>query len=243
MSAACVLTILARTIVWYRRVYRPMCATLERRRGGDEVVRLLPYKREVAGGGGGGGGGVMALYRSVLFVHRDAGDALEREGEVEEGGEGGEGGEVDQGRVLVSLEPTGGIGGAAREEGGERRGREEKVYRKTLYRLSSKEEEVQGWRHVVEECRVSAEDGGRRRREEASGEVSRKRYSVILREEREEAGAGREELDWVVGGWEVRNGGGWKEEGPRSSWGEWLAHYLPSMPWGVTTPPESEAAL
>lgn len=194
----------------------------------------------------------MALYRSVLFVHRDAGDALERggeveeveeRGEVEEGGEGGEVEEGGEGRVLVSLEPTGGIGGAAREEGGERRGREEKVYRKTLYRLSSKEEEVQGWRHVAEECRVSTEDGGRRRREEASGGVSRKRYSVILREERKEAGAEREELDWVVGGWEVRRGGEWKEEGSRSSWGEWLAHYLPSMPWGVTTPPESETAL
>uniref|UniRef100_A0AAQ5ZFG6 LRRCT domain-containing protein n=1 Tax=Amphiprion ocellaris TaxID=80972 RepID=A0AAQ5ZFG6_AMPOC len=112
-------------------------------------------------------------------------------------------------------------------------GEERGVYRKTLYRLQSREEEVENWRDVMEECRVSREDGGRR------GGPSRKRYSIILREERGEAGGGREELDWVVGGWEVMGGG---QEEPRSSWGEWLTQYLPSMPWGVATPPEDKAA-
>uniref|UniRef100_A0A3P8TTW0 LRRCT domain-containing protein n=1 Tax=Amphiprion percula TaxID=161767 RepID=A0A3P8TTW0_AMPPE len=112
-------------------------------------------------------------------------------------------------------------------------GEERGVYRKTLYRLQSREEEVENWRDVMEECRVSREDGGRR------GAPSRKRYSIILREERGEAGGGREELDWVVGGWEVMGGG---QEEPRSSWGEWLTQYLPSMPWGVATPPEDKAA-
>ncbi|KAM6894717.1 uncharacterized protein PEZ65_022371 [Lycodopsis pacificus] len=219
-SAVCVLATLARAVVWYRRAYKPLCATLARRRGGGEVVRMLTHnrkeEREVAGGG------VVALYRSVLFVHREG------EGATEKGGEEG------KERLLVTLEPTGGGG---REEEGERgRTGEKGVYRKTLYRLSSKEEELEGWRDV---CRVSTDEGGRRRGEETSGGVvTRKCYSVILREKREEAGGGREELDWVVGGWEVKGG----EEGPRSSWGEWLAHYLPSMPWSVTTPPENEAS-
>lgn len=243
-SAACILATWATLVIWYRRVYKPLSVTMARRRrgGGGEGVRLLTISRteekEVAGGGG-----VMALYRSVLFIHREGGEAMEREdgGNESEGGGGKE-------RLLVTLGPTGG-GGATRAEEGERKGRVERgVYRKTLYRLLSKEKEIEGWRDVMEECRVSAEDGGRRgggrdegkERERSGGGVSRKCYSVILREEREEAGAGREELDWVVGGWEVKSGGGGEE--PRSSWGEWLAHYLPSMPWGVTTPPEGEAA-
>ncbi|XP_051251457.1 leucine-rich repeat transmembrane protein FLRT3 [Dicentrarchus labrax] len=265
-SGACILATLARMVIWYRRVYKPLSM---RRRGGSEGVRILTYSRqeekEVAGGG------VMALYRSVLFIQREGGEAMEdggKEGE-ERGGkerllvslepsggasamkeeEGERGGREERGgkeRLLVSVDMSGGVG-AMREEEGERGGREERgVYRKTLYRLLSKEEQVEGWRDVKEECWVPAEDGGKRGkdegggRERSGGEVSRKSYSVILREEREEAGGGREEVDWVVGGWEVKRGG--EEEEPRSSWGEWLAHYLPSMPWGVTTPPEGGAA-
>lgn len=234
-SAACILATLVRLVFWYRRVYKPLSMMLARRGGGGEVVSLLTYSRsegkEVAGAAG--GGGVMALYRSVLFINREEEETAEREGE--------KGGEARNEKLLVTLEPTG--GGAMRKEEGERGGREEKgVYRKTLYRLFSKEEELEGWSSVREECQVSAEGGGGRRGEGRSGgEVSRKSYSVILREEREEAGGGREEVDWVVGGWEVKQGREGGEE-PRSSWGEWLAHYLPSMPWGVTTPPEGEAA-
>ncbi|XP_039996670.1 platelet glycoprotein Ib alpha chain [Xiphias gladius] len=232
-SLACILATLARLVVWYRRVYKPLSVALARRGGGSEAMRMLTYskreEKEVAGGGG-----VMALYRSVLFIHREGGERMEREGEG-----AGEGGKE---RLLVTLEPTG-TGEVKREAEGERGGREERgVYRKTLYRLLSKEEEIEGWRDVMEECRVSAEDVGGKG---GGGGVSRKRYSVILREERGEAGQGREELDWVVGGWEVKRGGGeevGRGEEPRSSWGEWLAHYLPSMPWGVTMPPEGEAA-
>lgn len=202
---------------------------------------LLTYNR--VEGKGVGGEGVMALYRSVLLVHREAGEGMQSE-DVGEGGEG----DRKQGQLVI-LKPAG--GGATREEGGERNGKEERaVYKKTLYRLLSKEEEIEGWRDVVEECRVSEEDGGQKgyrgieRERSRGGEgVSKKRYSVILREERQDVGGGKEELDWVVGGWEVKRGGAETEEEPRSSWGEWLAHYLPSMPWGVTTPPEAEAAL
>ncbi|XP_069543779.1 platelet glycoprotein Ib alpha chain-like [Brachyistius frenatus] len=213
------LVTLVRLVVWYRRVDEE----LARSRGGRDTLMLLSRmkEKEVAGVGG----GVTALYRSVLFVHREGGEAVEGE----DGGEGG----------VERLAGKGG-GDPTREEGG---GGGRGVYRKTLYRLISKEEAIEGWRDVMEECQVSAEGGGggggRDRRSRGGGGASKKHYSVILREEREEAGGGREELDWVVGGWEVKRGGG---EGPRSSWGEWLAHYLPGMPWGVTTPREDEAA-
>ncbi|CAK6982903.1 platelet glycoprotein Ib alpha chain, partial [Scomber scombrus] len=227
-AAACILVTVARLIIWYRRVYKPLSAMVARRgRGGGEGMRLLTYStregQEVAVGGG-GGGGVMALYRSVLFISREEGEAEEKEG---------------RGRKVVTLEPTGG-GRATREEEKEG-GREERgVYRKTIHRLVSKQEEVEGWTDEMEEHQVSAEDGRKQGGVMEAGGVSRKRYSVILREEREEAGGGREEQNWVVGGWEVKRGGG--EEEPRSSWGEWLANYLPSMPWGVTAPPEDEGA-
>lgn len=239
-SAACVVATGVGLVVWYRRVYKPLSVMQARRRvGGNEGVTLLTLNRKEENEAS-GGGGVMALYRSVLYVHREAEEAGGKEGEG-----GAEGGKE---RVLVNLEPTKAGGGATREEEGERGGKDERgMYRKTLYRLLSKEEEIEGWRDVMEECQISAEDGGRKGvRKDAgmSGEgVSRKRYSVILREEREEAGGGRAELDWVVGGWEIKRGEGVKEEEPRSSWGEWLAHYLPSMPWGVTTPPENKATL
>ncbi|XP_042368217.1 platelet glycoprotein Ib alpha chain [Plectropomus leopardus] len=232
VSAVCALVTLVWLVHWYRRVYKPLSMALVKRGGGGEAVRILTYSRveeqEVAGGG------VMAWYRSVLFANREEEEALKGD----DGGKEGEGGTE---RLLVTLEPTGGGGGAMGEEEEDKSGTEEKgVFKKTMYRLVSKEKEIEGWRDVMEECRVSAEGGGGRRRgeERSGGEVSKKCYSVILREEREEAGGVKEELDWVVGGWEVKTGG----EEPRSSWGEWLQHYQPSMPWGVTTPPEGEAA-
>ncbi|XP_047241760.1 platelet glycoprotein Ib alpha chain-like [Girardinichthys multiradiatus] len=225
-SAALVLVTVVRLIIWYKKVYKPLSLTVARRKkGGEGVALLLKNKREenaVAGDGG-----VVALYRSLLFVNREGGDMVEGE-------------ERNKGQI-ITLKLTGG------EETGDRRGPEDGgVHRKTMYRLFSREEEIEGWREVVEECRVSAEDGGRkreiRRHEEptgGAGGVTKKRYSVILREEREEAGGGVEELDWVVGGWEVKRGA---EGGPRSSWGRWLAENVPSMPWGLSAPSEEEAA-
>lgn len=229
-AAACIVATLVGLVTWYRRVYLPLSVMLARRRiGGGEAVRLLTY----SGGEekGVAGGGVKQLYRSVLFIHREGGGAEEAGGGAMEG----EGGDIEKGdggreRLLVVLEPTGGDGGAGgggatREEGREDKG----LYRKTLFRPLSREEEIEGWRDVMEECRLPSEGGGRR----GGGGVSRKRYSVILREEREESGGGREELDLVVGGWET----GGQEE----SLGDWLAQYLPSMPRAVATPPEGEA--
>lgn len=73
---------------------------------------------------------------------------------------------------------------------------EEKVpyYRRTMQRVVSREEELEGWRDVVEECGVSARPG-------------RRSYSVILRQEAETEA---EQLEWVLGAWEETTGCGAK---------------------------------
>ncbi|CAL8384694.1 unnamed protein product [Arctogadus glacialis] len=119
-----------------------------------------------------------------------------------------------------------GLGGVGRRDEGERKGRgrgggggeEESVSREESFRLFSRQEEIA--------CRLAGAGGG------ALGA----RYSVVLREEREGGeGAAR---DWVVGGWAVTPGTG----AVRSSWGEWLTHYLPNMPWGAAMPSDSTPA-
>lgn len=234
-SVVCVLVTLARLVIWYRAMYKPLRALPVKWRGGIEGVRLLTLdSKEVVEGG------VSAHYRSILIVHT--------EGKASEEEQGGEVEERPRGEAeAVTLELTG--GDKVSEKGQQRGNREEAVvYRKTLYRLIGKEEAIGLCRDVMEEYQVSAEAGekaghvrGEGMDNERSGEgASRQRYRLILREEVEQAGGGKEELDWVVGGWEFRRGG--IEEEPRSSLGQWLANYLPSMPWGVTTPHEREAA-
>lgn len=234
-SVVCVLVTLARLVVWYRTMYKPLRALLVKWRGGREGVRLLALnsKKVVEGG-------VSAHYRSILLVH------TERKASEEE-----QGGEVEERprreAEAVTFELTG--GDKVLEKGQHRGNREEAVvYRQTLRRLIGKEEEIGMCLDEMEEYQVSVEAGdkaGNVRDEgmdnERRGEgASRQRYKLILREEVQQAGGGKEELDWVVGGWEFTRGG--REEEPRSSWGQWLANYLPSMPWGVTTPPERGAA-
>lgn len=210
-SVLCLLVTLARLVIWYRTMYKPLRATLVKWRGGREGARLLTLSsKEVVEGG------VSAHYRSILIVHTE-GKASEEEqaGEVEERPRG----EAE----AVTLELTG--GDKVSEKGQQRGNRQEAVvYRKKLYRLIGKEEAIGMWRDVMEEYQVSAEAGekaGKVRDEgmdnERSGEgASRQCYSLILREEVEQAGGGKEELDWVVGGWEFRRRE--REEEPRSSW-------------------------
>ncbi|XP_030017524.1 platelet glycoprotein Ib alpha chain-like [Sphaeramia orbicularis] len=235
MSAACSVMTVVRLFLLYRGAYK----ILKRRTaGGKERLRLITCTRREEKEGGGGSEGVLALYRSVLFISKDGREGVER-GNEEEGGKRGE-----VGRERLTLESKGeeeGGGAVMRQEGVERE--ERRVYKKTLYRLISKQEEIEGWREVMEECQCSPGDGVKIGEQGGGGGggVSRKRYSVILREEREVASGDKEELDWVVGGWEVKKSGEGRDEEPRSSWGEWLAHCLPSMPWGVTIPPEVEA--
>lgn len=135
LSATIILVTSSRFLDWYWTTYKPLKAALKR---GGEGGRLLLHNQRGEGAASRGGG---ALYRSVLFIHRDE---------------------------------------------------EEKsnIYRKTMQRLLSREEEIEGWRDVMEECRVSVREGGRP--EDGTG------YSVILRQQSQ---GGAEELEWVLGGW------------------------------------------
>lgn len=108
--------------------------------------------------------------------------------------------------VQLLLPPQRG-GGAASGGGGAlyrsvlfiHRDEEEKssIYRKTVQRLLSREEEMEGWRDVTEECRLSVR-GGRRPQDRTA-------YSVILRQQSQ---GGAEELEWVLGGWTPGTGPG-----------------------------------
>uniref|UniRef100_A0AAV2KQL1 Uncharacterized protein n=1 Tax=Knipowitschia caucasica TaxID=637954 RepID=A0AAV2KQL1_KNICA len=100
------------------------------------------------------------------------------------------------------------------------------VHKQEKYRVISKQEEIEA-KDVLAECQAS--------RKTNQG-VSKKRYSVILREEGEKDGGGTENYDWVVGGWEVERGAA-----SNRSWGEWLGQILPSMPWGVSAPKPEES--
>lgn len=81
----------------------------------------------------------------------------------------------------------------------------EKVFRKTLYRVISQEEEIEDWKEVEESWwGMTERDKGRR---EGGAERRKKRYSLILREERESVMEGRKgENEWLVGEWEMRGG-------------------------------------
>lgn len=179
--------------------------------GGAQAARLSPIN-----------------YRSVLFVHTE-GSASEEVRE-EANGEGQ--------RLPVTLRLTG-IQRAAEKGNVE----ETVVYRKTVHRLISKEEELGAWRDVMEECRFTAEAAKEEEELKDEGMDSSRNgsgYSLILRQNVEQAGGGTEEVDWVIGGWKFKTGEGGEE--PVISWGQWLTNYLPRMPWGQDTPPESRAA-
>lgn len=233
----CTLVTLVRLYIWYKTIYKPLKASIVKLSGGRERVRLLTIDRkelvEEA---------LSTHYRSVLFVHTE-GKASEEVG----GGENEPRPHEEVQRPVVMLEQTG-IHGAP--ERGEQRGNIEEalVYRKTVCRLIGKEEEIGAWKGVMEECRMTAKAGrkeGELKDEEMdnvrSGEaVSGKCYSLILRENVEQVGGKKAEVDWVIGGWEFKRGG--EEEEPRISWGQWLTDYLPNMPWRLNTSSESGAA-
>lgn len=92
-----------------------------------------------------------------------------------------------------------------REQETETKDREE-VFRKTLYRVISREEEIEGWKEVEENCWGMLErDKGRR---EGGLERRKTRYSLILREESGSLMEDRKgETEWVVGEWEMKGGG------------------------------------
>lgn len=184
--------------------------------GGTGRVRLLPTN-----------------YRSVLFVHTEGNTSEEvHEGENEERSHR----EVQ--RRPFTLELTG------IHQAPERGNVEEAlVYRKTVHRLISKEEELGAWRDVMEECWMTAEAAKEEEELKDEGmDYARNGncYSLILRQNVEQTGGGTEEVDWVIGGWEFKRGGA--EAEPMISWGQWLTNYLPRMPWGRNMSPEGRAA-
>ncbi|KAJ8281900.1 hypothetical protein COCON_G00044190 [Conger conger] len=156
-----------------------------------------------------GAGGVQAMFRSVLFVDRPR-DRKEGQGEEE--------------CERVKSERTDGPAtsqGARRAEiaGGEER----EVHRKTVIKLISREEEIRGWSHVAmsekdnpgnqNELEESVRQGWSESNRRAS--ELKKRYSLILREERvegeEQDSRSRESSfwnEWVVGEWMLRDRGG-----------------------------------
>lgn len=108
----------------------------------------------------------QAVFRSVLFISKDEQHQMSG----------------TEGSVSSKIELVGDKEQAAMVSG--------EVFRKTLYRVISREEEAEGWMEE-EEHRAP------------SGAGTNARYSLILREER-----GRQrEMQWVVGEWEIGGGG------------------------------------
>ncbi|XP_039508206.1 platelet glycoprotein Ib alpha chain [Pimephales promelas] len=122
---------------------------------------------------------VQAVFRSVLFIHPP-----------EEQKHHTEGRDASSKVELVS------VAGRARDKEREPAMSGE-VFRKTLHRVISREEEADGWREE--------EEADRRREGECvwSGQGSTARYSLILREER----GTRREMQWLVGEWELGDEG------------------------------------
>ncbi|XP_051735615.1 platelet glycoprotein Ib alpha chain isoform X2 [Ctenopharyngodon idella] len=114
---------------------------------------------------------VQAVFRSVLFINQR---------EEQDGASETEGKDVSSKIEAVS------VADEARDKEQEPMMSGE-VFRKTLYRVISREEEADGWREE-EERWVQSREG------------TTARYSLILREE-------RGQQQWVVGEWELADGG------------------------------------
>ncbi|XP_028835898.1 platelet glycoprotein Ib alpha chain isoform X2 [Denticeps clupeoides] len=144
--------------------------------------------------------GAHAMFRSVLFITKG--------GEEEEEGE-----KQNQSRteVTASRMELSGKEEVVEERTVEGRGQKD-VFRKTLYRVFSREEEIEGWREVEEswEAQGATEEGRDQenipmRRSGDGGRERNRRYTLILREEALEQGAQRE-VEWLVGEWEMGRG-------------------------------------
>lgn len=139
------------------------------------------------------------VFRSVLFISKG-----NEEGEADEWKKGRRNEEKKKEtdtQTKIDLLPT---VTQHREQETETKESQE-VFRKTLYRVISREEEIEGWKEL-EENRWGMTEKDKGRREERM--VKRKtRYSLILREERGSVMEGREgETEWLVGEWEIRGG-------------------------------------
>ncbi|GAA6096564.1 platelet glycoprotein Ib alpha chain isoform X1 [Tachysurus ichikawai] len=140
------------------------------------------------------------VFRSVLFISKGATDG--EAGEMREGTRN----EDEEKKIRtdtgtkIDLLPRATL---HREQEMESNDREE-VFRKTLYRVINQEEEIDDWKEVEENCwGMTEKDKG----SIEGGVERRKRYSLILREERGSVMEGRKgEMEWLVGEWEMRRG-------------------------------------
>lgn len=117
---------------------------------------------------------VQAVFRSVLFINQ----------KEEQYGASETEGKDDSSKIEVVS-----VADEARDKEQEPMMSGE-VFRKTLYRVISREEEADGWREE-EERWVQSREG------------TTARYSLILREDR----GRQQEMQWVVGEWELADGG------------------------------------
>lgn len=244
--------VLALGLLWiYFTLYQPLAKRVANAE--DAQNHLLDYhaKRNSDGLGGYGmglapidlSGGVQATFRSVLLITKGnerEGVEEKKNGKMTQENELGGGnekehreGEKAEAATLARTEvgitdvETGvAVVKRRNQREGEMRGGVEskEVFRKTLYRVVSREEEIEGWREVEEhwekDCGTKKEDelkGSRKRISIMGAGVERKTcYSLILREKTEgECGAQEIGPEWLVGEWEMggicggMNEGGW----------------------------------
>ncbi|KAL7863845.1 hypothetical protein AOLI_G00152650 [Acnodon oligacanthus] len=204
LSALCSCMLFLWILITYLTLYRPIQRKLRKQVGG---VTLLTFRNTLDRVGGGELGSDMvkflapekipiesqAVFRSVLFIEK--GDE-----EVVEDGRREEGRVKDRGDTAARIE----LVPAADEERMEVTMRREKegvtdrkeMFRKTLYRVISREEEIEGWREVEESWGMP---------ERRMTERRKTRYSLVLREENggvEDIEGG---LEWL-GAWRGRRG-------------------------------------
>ncbi|XP_066526805.1 platelet glycoprotein Ib alpha chain [Hoplias malabaricus] len=220
LSALCSCMIFLWILMTYINLYRPIQRRVQEE---DRAVTLLTFQNKLNISGGGGVGGELGsvaflppekiplenlpVFRSVLFIAKGDEDREEEEG-MREGARDED--KMNNAVTKIELEPA---AAAAQEEKigvtmrKERVGATDQrdVFRKTLYRVISREEETEGWREVEESWGL-AEGGMTDRR--------KTRYSLILREELSSVDRDRG-MEWLVGEWEM-GGGGLLKEG---SWG------------------------
>lgn len=137
------------------------------------------------------------VFRSVLFISKGDEDCEADERKEETRNEDKEKKRVTDTVTKIDLLPAVTL---HREQETESKGREE-VFRKTLYRVISREEEIEGFKEVEEMERD-------KERIEGGVEREKTRYSLILREERKSGiESKKRETEWLVGEWELRGGG------------------------------------
>ncbi|KAI5096163.1 platelet glycoprotein Ib alpha chain-like, partial [Silurus meridionalis] len=153
----------------------------------EEKVALLPTEMIQE---------TQPVFRSVLFITKG-----EDDGEADDKTEGTGNKEEENKRGTDAVSKIVLCPAVTLHRETETKDRKE-VFRKTFYRVISREEELKGWREVEENCLgITERDKGR---EEIAVEREKTRYSLILREERGSVMEDRRgETEWLVGEWEM----------------------------------------